>query len=87
MTSLPPGGLLPPFKMCFNGSEQCCDETHTLTALDGLVRTVAAVLIVVTHKVFGDALLITAHELFGVARVTEDWRGRNTPVTLAKIPR
>lgn len=51
---------------------------RNLTALDGLVRAVAAVVIVIAHEVFGDTLLITAHELFRVAQVTENCREEET---------
>lgn len=54
-----------------------------LTALDGLVRAVAAVVIVVAHKVFRDTLPVTAHELLGATRVVKNWR-RNTERSLSR---
>lgn len=43
----------------------------SLTALLRLVGAVAAVVVVVAHKVFGDALSVLAHELVAAARVVE----------------
>lgn len=45
----------------------------SLTALLGLVGTVAAVVVVVAHEVLGDALSVLAHELVAAARVVEHW--------------
>lgn len=44
-----------------------------LTTLLGLIWAVAAVAVMVTHKVLGDALPVLAHELIAAARVVEHW--------------
>lgn len=42
-----------------------------LTALLRLVGAIAAIVVVVAHKVFGDALTVLTHELVVAARVVE----------------
>lgn len=46
---------------------------RSLTTLQGLVGAVAAVVVMVTHKVLGNALPVLAHELVAATRVVEHW--------------
>ena len=43
-----------------------------LTTLRGLIRTIAAVFVMVAHKVLRNALSVLAHELIAAACVVED---------------
>lgn len=46
---------------------------RSLTTLLWLIWAIAAVVVMVTHKVLGDALSVLAHELVAAARVVEHW--------------
>lgn len=49
----------------------CFFFSRPLTTLLGLVGAITAVVVVVAHKVLGDALSILAHELIAAAGVVE----------------
>lgn len=47
------------------------EATGSLTTLQGLIGAIAAIVVMVAHKVLGDALSVLAHELVAAARVVE----------------